>query len=130
MVKGRRPKPPHLRLVDGTHRPARHGDVDEVRAAVEREAHGFGPLKMPAYLKGEACVAWKRYIAPARWLDASREPSAIAFCELYQEMRRAPASFPASKHTQLRGYMADLGLTDERRRPIAEKADRDEFFDD
>ncbi|RTE92446.1 hypothetical protein D6B98_13025 [Bradyrhizobium sp. LVM 105] len=130
MVKGRRPKPPHLRLVDGTHRPTRHGREADVRAAVERDAHGFGSLKMPSYLKGEARAAWKRYIEPAHWLDASREPSAIVFCELYQEMRRAPASFPASRHAQLRGYMADLGLTDERRRPVAEKCVRDEFFDD
>lgn len=130
MTKGRRPKPPHLRLVDGTHRPTRHGSEAEARVAIERDAQGFGPLKMPAYLKGQARAAWRRYIAPAQWLDASREPSAIAFCELYHEMRCAPASFPASKHTQLRGYMADLGLTDERRRPVREKAERDEFFDD
>ncbi|WFU28349.1 hypothetical protein QA649_19665 [Bradyrhizobium sp. CB1717] len=116
-------------MVDGTHRPARHGSEADAKATAQREAHDFGQLKLPAYLKGAARDAWKRYIEPAHWLDASREPSAVAFCELYQEMRRAPASFPASKHTQLRGYMADLGLTDTRQRQVAPKIERDEFFD-
>jgi hypothetical protein len=74
--------------------------------------------------------AWKRYIAPAYWLDASREPSAIAFCELWQEMRLAPTAFQAAKHSQLRGYMSDLGLTDLRKRPTVKHQERDEHFDD
>lgn len=131
MTRGRKPKPPHLRLVDGTHRADRHGDPKEVQAGVSTAAAAFGPLLRPKYLKGFAKEAWERYVAPASWLDASREPAAIAFCELWSELRKAPAQFPAAKHTQLRGFMSDLGLTDERRRP-AVKADqsRDEFFDD
>lgn len=130
MVKGRRPKPPHLRLVDGTHRPTRHGKADDVRATIEKEGTLFGPLKMPGYFKTNARAAWKQYITPAHWLDASREAAAIAFCELFQELRLAPTNFPASKHTQLRGYMADLGLTDQRRRTVVVQPERDEFFDD
>ena len=40
-----------------------------------------------------------------------REPAAIAFCELWQEFRKAPVSFQASKHAQMRAYMSELGLT-------------------
>jgi hypothetical protein len=83
----------------------------------------------PAHLKGEGAKAWKRYIEPAAWLDAAREPAAIAFCELWQEFRFAPTSFPASKHGQMRAYMSELGLTDERNRVLdAAKDEEDEGF--
>lgn len=126
MTKGRKPKPAHLRLVDGTHRSDRHGDAGKLGNA----AAAFGPLRMPPYFKRQARAAWQRYIAPASWLDASREPAAIAFCELWQELRLAPASFQAAKHSQLRAYMADLGLTDERNRQAEASKEADEFFDD
>jgi hypothetical protein len=48
---------------------------------------------MPAHFVGHAKEAWEKYIKPAFWLDATREPAAIAFCELWQEFRlTAPAS--------------------------------------
>jgi hypothetical protein len=130
MARGRRPKPPHLRLIDGTHRPTRHGSAPQARAAVEATASRFGPLTTPKDLKGEARSAWIRYIAPANWLDASRAPAAIAFCLLWQEMLLAPTRFQAAKHAQLRGYSADLGLTDQRRRNVEREQPRDEFFDE
>src|SRR3546814_13417422 len=76
---GAKPKPAHLRLVDGTHRNTRHGKKEEVAAAVEATNSIFGALHRPSYLKGEARKAWDRYIAPMTWLDPSREPSAILF---------------------------------------------------
>ena len=129
-TKGARPKPAHLRLVDGTHRNTRHGDQAEVRQQVESAGSGFGKLQRPSHLKGEGLKAWKRYIEPAAWLDASREAAAIAFCELWQEFRFAPTSFPASKHGQMRAYMSELGLTDERNRTLDDSKGKDEFFDD
>lgn len=130
MTKGRKPKLPHLRLVEGTHRADRHGPEKDARAGIAAASSAFGPLEMPKHLKGAAKEAWARYIAPAHWLDGSRGAAAIAFCELWSQLRMAPAQFPAAKHTQLRGYMADLGLTDERKRPKAALEERDEFFDD
>src|SRR3546814_12164667 len=76
-TRGAKPKPAHLRLVDGTHRNTRHGKKEEVAAAVEATNSIFGALHRPSYLKGEARKAWDRYIAPMTWLDAAREPSAI-----------------------------------------------------
>jgi hypothetical protein len=131
MAKGRKPKPPHLRLIEGTHRDDRHGIASQVREAVATSATNFGPLHRPAYLKRFAREAWAKYIEPAAWLDASREPAAIMLCELWQEFRSAPMRFQAAKHTQLRGLMSDLGLTDERKRPVADpKKVKDEHFDD
>jgi hypothetical protein len=128
--RGAKPKPAHLRLIDGTRNVTRHGTEKEIREAVEASVQSFGKLTRPKHLKGEGLAAWKRYIEPASWLDASREPAAIAFCELWQEFRFAPTSFPASKHGQMRAYMSELGLTDERNRGDTERDDKDEFFDD
>jgi hypothetical protein len=127
--RGVKPKAAHLRVVDGTHRTTRHGPEKEARASAEASVAAFGKLARPKHLKGEGLTAWKRYIEPAGWLDGSREPAAIAFCELWQEFRFAPTSFPASKHGQMRAYMSELGLTDERNRIKAEQEQKDEFFD-
>ena len=128
-ARGPKPKPGHLRLVDGTHRTTRHGDEAQTKKSVEQAVSRFGKLQQPKHLKGEGAAAWKRYIAPAYWLDASREPAAIAFCELWQEFRFCPTGFAAAKHGQLRAYMSELGLTDERNRRDDEEKERDEFFD-
>jgi hypothetical protein len=128
-TRGARPKAAHLRLVDGTHRPARHGAEKKAREKVEAAVEKFGTLTKPAHLRGEALAAWKRYITPAAWLDASREAAAIAFCELWAEFRFNPPGFPASKHGQLRAYMSELGLTDERNRgDFDDGKEEDEFF--
>ena len=127
--RGAKPKPAELRLVDGTHNVTRHGDPGKVKSAAAAAEGAFGGPAMPSYLKGEAAKAWKRYIAPAWWLKADREPLAVAFCELWQEFRDHPQRFPASKHGQMRAYMAELGLSDERNRSEPEQDERDEFFD-
>lgn len=114
--RGAKPKPAHLRLIDGTRNVTRHGTESDLRKIAESAAAKFGKLSRPKALKGEGLAAWKRYIEPASWLDGSKEPAAIAFCELWQEFRFAPTSFPASKHGQMRAYMSELGLTDERNR--------------
>jgi len=129
-ARGAKPKPAHLRVIDGTHRKTRHGEEAKVKDAVAVTVEAFGKLTRPKSLKGDGLAAWKRYIEPASWLDASREPAAIAFCELWQEFRFAPTSFPAAKHGQMRAYMSELGLTDERNRGDVEKDDKDEFFDE
>jgi hypothetical protein len=125
-ARGAKPKAAHLRLIDGTHRNTRHGGQEAAREAVEDAVRKFGPLDKPKNIKGEALAAWKKYIEPASWLDGSKEPAAIAFCELWQEFRFAPTSFPASKHGQMRAYMSELGLTDERNRLAAEDKSKDD----
>lgn len=130
-TRGAKPKPVNLRLVDGTHRTMRHGNAGDARAAAEASVSTFGKPVIPQGMKGEAAKAWKRYVAPSFWLDATREAAAIAFCELWQEFRFCPTGFPAAKHGQLRAYMSELGLTDERNRVIDGKKDEpDEFFGD
>lgn len=127
-TRGAKPKAAHLRIVDGTHRNTRHGNEGDVKAAVEQAKSAFGSLTKPKHLKGEAAQAWKKYIEPASWLDASREPAAIAFCELWQEFRDGPKAFPSSKHGQMRAYMSELGLTDERNRILNDEPEDDDGF--
>lgn len=131
-TRGAKPKPVKLRLVDGSHNVSRHGKMAAATKIVETAATAFGKLEKPSFLKGNAIQAWKKYIEPAGWLDASREPAAIAFCELWSEFRFNPTGFPAAKHGQLRAYMAELGLTDERNRAADgdKKKPGDEFFDE
>jgi hypothetical protein len=129
-TRGAKPKPAHLRLVDGTRNATRHGSEESLRRKVEESVAAFGGLARPKFLKGDGLTAWKRYIEPASWLDASREPAAIAFCELWQEFRFCPTGFAAAKHGQLRAYMSELGLTDERNRgDDGDKSDEDDTFD-
>lgn len=126
---GAKPKPVHLRLVDGTHNVTRHGDRAKAREQVERNAQAFGKIGKPSRLLGaHAKEAWKKWIEPANWLDASREAAAIAFCNLWHEMQEAPRQFPAAKYGQWRALMSELGLTDERNRGEAQE-DKDEFLD-
>lgn len=113
-TRGRRPKCPALHLVEGTHRTSRHGPPSEA-------AEAPAGLKRPTWLKGDARKAWDFWIAPAYWLDTFHEPAAIAFAHLWGEFRRNQDAFSASKHSQLRAYQQELGLTDHRRRQTPQK---------
>ena len=120
-TRGAKPKPARLRVVSGTHRADRHGDAAAVEERAAGSAEAFGPLRMPADLTGDAAEASLYGVLglhpdTAHWLDASREAAAIAFCELWAEFRGNPLGFIASRHGQLRAYMNELGLTDERNR--------------
>jgi len=129
-TRGIRPNPTVLRLLNSTHRRNRHGDPDEARDKIEAETQDFGPLIRPKGLSREAIACWKDMIEPARWLDGSKRVAAQAFCELYAEWVLGPHHFPGAKHAQMRAYMADLGLADERNRIKTNKKVKDEFFDD
>lgn len=130
---GRKPTSSQLRVVEGAHRTTRHGKVSEAEEEIAKVRATFGGVTMPESFKDkpEAAEAWRKYIAPAWWLDASREVTAIAFCELWQEFRDDPKAFTASKHGQLRAYTSELGLTDERQRfGVGRDKTGDPFFDD
>jgi hypothetical protein len=92
------------------------------------KAKAFGKLKRPDYLDGYAAEAWDAYIAPAWWLDRSREMLAVAAVMLWQEFRQDPPKFTAALHSQLRSYLHELGLTDERFRSAPPPDDDDENY--
>jgi hypothetical protein len=130
-TRGAKPKPVKLRLVDGTHTTSRHGKFVEAREKADSAEASFGQLKKPAYLTGKAAIAWKEFIVPANWLDGSRAPAAILFCELWAEFRMSPIVFPAARIAQLRALMGELGLSDERNRgDVSATKEKDKFFGD
>ena len=117
---GARPKPAAQRILSGTHRATRHGDKAEALGQSEASRNAFGPLVRPDDMQDAARHAWSRYIEPCAWLDASKEPLAIAFCRLWQEFTEDPNAFTAARHGQLRLYAQELGLSDERARMAAD----------
>jgi hypothetical protein len=111
-ARGAKPKPTHLRIVDGTHR-----------------TPAFGKLTQPKHLKGDAARGLEALHCAGLLAGRIARAAAIAFCELWQEFRFCPTGFAAAKHGQLRAYMSELGLTDERNRGGDDDKDKDEFFD-
>lgn len=126
--RGAKPVAAALRLVTGVHNVTRHGSPDELKKKAEREQSAFGPLQRPKHLTGHALTAWLQFIEPAYWIDGSRAAAAIAFCELWKEFRDSPKHFAASRHGQMRAYMSELGLTDERNRAAEKEKDDDDGF--
>lgn len=124
-VRGAKPKPTALRLITDRHDVSRHGKKADATTQVTTSVTTFGPIAKPAELQGDASSAWDKWIAPAPWLDGSKEAAAIAFCELWREFRYDPTGFSAGKHGQMRAYMAELGLTDERNRKVADAKSED-----
>jgi hypothetical protein len=131
--RGRKRVPDHLRLVTGNMNTTRHGTEDEIRSRVEQGKKKFGPLVKPEIFNlkkyAEASITWDRYIAKAWWLDASREVLAIAYCMLVQELFKKGGNLATAKHSQLRAYASELGLSDERKRPSNADQDKDDLLD-
>ena len=92
---------------------------------VETAMTSFLPLEKPDHLGPEASAIWDRLIAPAGWLDGSKHSGAVAFCVLWGEFMSNPSDFGAAKHGQMRAYLSELGLSDERRRTISDDGDND-----
>jgi len=96
--------------------------------AATAAAFSGSKLERPSWLKGEAKKAWVQFIEPATWIDGARAPAAIAFCALWAEFRESPTNFQSARHSQMRSYMADLGLTDERNRTAPPDVADDDLF--
>lgn len=85
---GRRPKPAALRLVDGTHRPNRHGDAAEASRRVQEDRSGRTPAP-PRSLTGEARAEWRRLAESLhdRGLLTHRHRAAFAaYCQAWADM--------------------------------------------
>jgi hypothetical protein len=100
-VRGAKPKPTRLHLVDGTYRPDRHP---------EAEPQPDGPIRKPAKLRGRAGELWDEFIARAHWLTWADGPKALSWCHLQAEFERSPTKMVASRIAQLRGLGSELGF--------------------
>jgi hypothetical protein len=123
-ARGVKPKPAQLRLVDGSHRNTRHGKKEKI----EEKIVLVGKPEMPEDFCPLEAKTWDRYIACCPWLDKYKEAAAIKFCQLWVVSEERGPLFSPAQHGQLRAYMAELGLTDERNRKMPDAQKNDEFF--
>ena len=100
-ASGRRGKPASLRIVGGTHRPDRHGDVDEAKRAIAADKAETVPSP-PRWLGSVARAEWRR-VAPMlhkRGLMARRFVAALAgYCRAYGELVEAQRLIEAEGRT-------------------------------
>lgn len=115
--RGRKPKAPALHLVEGTRNTTKHGSEDKVRDAAASSE--LTPLVKPENLLAKIDDIWDQHISPCTWLDAHMEPSAFAWCCLYEEFTDSPRHMVAGRIAQMRALASELGLTDPRQRGTA-----------
>ncbi len=104
-LKGRKPKPTHLKLVEGR---AGHRPINE------NEPVFTGDVVKPKYLKGRASKVWDQY-APqliAVGLIKSADDSSFAvLCCLMAEFEKDPVAMPAGRIGQMRAMWTEFGMT-------------------
>ncbi len=129
MVRGVKPKPASLHIVNGTFEPSRHA----ARAAEEPIA--AGSLAKPKHLKGRASKIWDEAAPLLTWLAEADSPTLALWCELEMEVRRSVADMTASRISQWRALASELGMTPSGRARIGtakanakEKDPRQKYF--
>lgn len=108
MKGGQNRKTPEQLKRDGTRRPDRHGhEADDV------DFEGGMP-HCPPSLTDEGRKVWNRVVKDlkaAGQLRKAYEAVIAAYASLYAEFLTDPSDFPATKYTQLRLLIAELGLS-------------------
>lgn len=107
-VRGRKPETAQIHKLRGTERKDRHGTEDE-RVTLPAEAPD-----PPDYLTGDQKQEWFRVVNAMKdaGVIASADQAALeGYVLLVDQMRKEREEFPASRHGQLRGYIAVLGLS-------------------
>jgi len=128
-------KSDNVHLLNGTHRPSRHGDPDS-KPKVE--------IKIPSppeWLEGNALAEWKRIckVLKNSGLLSQAESAVLSqYCLLYGQLQDSVVyaddeskRFNAAQHTQLRLCCVELGLTPKARSQITvgKKKDANSFDD-
>jgi hypothetical protein len=104
-VRGPKPKPKHLHVVDGTFNVTRHGPRDAVG-----DPENDGPPVKPRYLKGRASKLWDEAVGVFWWLDVGDGYKLGLWCSLQSEFEDAPEKMVASRIGQLRALGSELGV--------------------
>ena len=126
-VRGRKPKPPALKVVTGNpgKRPLPEGGEVKIRE---------GELTPPRKLTKAQQSLWTRYINTAWWLTEHDAPKAYMWVALEAQFERAPTKMVAAMIGQLRSLGSELGLDPAARTRMAgasakKKDPTDEFFE-
>jgi phage terminase small subunit len=93
MQRGAKPKPQHLKVVDGTFRPDRE-------STVEGDAVPLPPR--PKYLKGRAAKIWDEMAERMPELTEFQIAVLESFCSLKSEYERSPDAMPTSRIVEMR----------------------------
>jgi phage terminase small subunit len=102
-MRGRKPKPTFLHVVEGTLNATRHADRPDTEPPVG------APIK-PKWLKRRAARIWDEYAPRLPWLGEIDSAMLAAWCSLYSELEADP-TLAAPRISQMRGLVAELGLT-------------------
>jgi len=97
--------PNSLKLIQGNHRPSRHGEVGQPLNCSYPE--------VPGYFNEELIQIWidtKNILEPHGYIDIVHSISLEMYCKLLHESRTSE-NFTAAKLSQLRLLAADLGMT-------------------
>ena len=100
-VRGRKPKPTHLKLVMGN--PGR-------RPLPQGEPAVAGVLVKPARLKGRAAQLWDEIAGAAPWLAPLDAYKLHLFVELQAQFEASPRKMVAARIAQLRAVASEIGL--------------------
>lgn len=104
---GRRRKPLHLHLLQGTYRRDRHGTLPPAGPPPSGSALGAAP----DYLRGRrARELWGHLARLAPWLESVDRHKAGMWCALQAEWEQSRGAMRASRIAQLRLVAKDLGM--------------------
>jgi hypothetical protein len=118
-MRGRKPKPVALRLIQGN--PGRRPlPIDEGPQAI-------GALVKPA-LTGRASEIWDATVKSAPWLTAADQIMVVIFCHLSAQLESDP-ELKTSRIATLKGVASDLGLSPSGRFRMGKKYRDDDQYD-
>ena len=100
-VRGTKPKPTKLRLIEGN--PGK-------RPINPNEPRADGRPVPPLPLAGRAAALWAQYVAPAAWLAEADSPTAYLWVHLQAQFETDPAAMLSARIGQLRALASSLGF--------------------
>ena len=119
-MKGRRPKPTFLRLIEGN-RSKRPIFADPAPAIDPKFDNGLAP---PRKLRKRQQELWNTFVKPLPWLCPVDAPLAFAWVCLFAEFEASPEAMTATRIAQFRGLSAALGLDVSARARLAATVER------
>jgi phage terminase small subunit len=104
-MAGRKPKPTHMHLVDGTLNATRHANRKD-----EPKPEGK-PVKPKFLKKGtKAAKLWDEYVKIGYWLTEADSHALALYCGLGAEMERDLKNMTSSRISQFRSIGSSLGF--------------------
>jgi phage terminase small subunit len=101
MQRGRKPKPTHLKLVEGN--PGH-------RALPEDEPTVSGDPVRPKWLKGRPSALWDEVLAFAYWLTVADSYKLAAWCDRQADFEKSRKDWTAADRREHRSLGSELGL--------------------